>query len=77
MIVFAPSFVRSGAEGDGVADRSECLVGVRTQRSDGTNADGDDESQHDCVFDCGWAILLLQEMLNDLQKLAHEDFSFR
>ncbi len=65
---------RSAARGaNGSAHRGKRFVGVAAQRRDGGNANHDDESQHDCIFDSRRAIFGLQELDN---RVGQDSSSF-
>lgn len=53
--------------GKGVARTGELRVGVGADRGDCGNADDDDQSQHDSVFNSGRAIFRHQEVFDTLQ----------
>ena len=54
---------------ESVADHLELRVGVLTKGGYRSDADHDDQGEHDCVLDSGWAIFRCQEPLNLFAKV--------
>ncbi len=66
----------AGGATDGGSDRRERLVGVAAQGRDCSDANHDDEGEHDGIFDRGRAIFTLDEFDDKLAQLLHF-FTFR
>jgi len=60
---------------DDLADVVELLVGLGTQSGDTGQANDDDQSQHDSVLNCRWAIFFFQEVNNAASEILHLYFS--
>lgn len=50
--------------------REGCL-GVSTNSLDGTQANNNDQSEHNCIFNCSWAVFRLQETIDLLCEILH------
>ena len=57
--------------GQGVANSFELGVRVRTDGRDRGQTDDNDQSQHDCVLNCGRAVFRFQEVLYTVDEVFH------
>ena len=62
----------SWALGDSGISSAEGAACARTNLTDDHDAEHDDQGQHDCVFDSGRAIFVLDESLDGVETLLHE-----
>ncbi len=62
---------RSGG-GDRAAHRAERRVGVGAERSNGADADHDNEGQHDRVLDGAGTIFMLEKLNEESTETSHE-----
>src|SRR5262249_14135854 len=72
-----PRSARASAPGgaDAVADGLEGGVGVVAEGAGGSQADHDDQGQHDGILDRGRAVFLLQELHDGQCEFTHGCFS--
>lgn len=62
----------SWALGDSGISSAEGTACAGTYLADDHDAKHDDQSQHDCVFNSGWTIFVLNETLDGVETLLHE-----
>lgn len=56
---------------DRATNRLKCAVSVLADKLHRADANGDDQSKHDCVLDSGWPVFGSQERFDFLYEILH------